>query len=284
MSFKQEALGTTTKSTVLRVERDRIASFARATNDLDPEALAGTLAPPLFSVVPMYRPMGAAISSIVPAERMMYTLHGEQDMRFHQPIRPGTELHASATPVGFNAKSSGTTVSILGLVTDEHGTKVCEQWISVFIRGTGDTLTAGEPGPVLNRVDAAALGKPIAQKEQAVDADQTFRFAEASGDPMGVHLDDEIARKFGLPGIICHGLCTMAFAGNAAIEAVGSGQPQRLRRLAVRFAKPLFPGQQITTQLWAIPKQAGSFAFQTQAADGSKVLSNGLAEFDSEAR
>jgi acyl dehydratase len=280
MGFNVEALGVATKENVFRVERDRIVAFARATNDPDARALSGDAASPLFSVIPMYRPLAAAIRAVTPADRIMYTLHGEQDMRFFSAIRPGMELHATATPVGFAAKSSGTTISILGAVTDEHGSKLCEQWMSMFIRGAGDTLTAGAHMPPREPLEPENLDAPVALKSQVVDADQTFRFAEASGDPMRVHLDAAVARKFGLPGIICHGLCTMAMAGNAAIAALGGGSPQRMKRLAVRFAKPLLPGQEIVSSFWSDAPREGNttYRFQTEAADRTVVLSNGVVE------
>ena len=64
------------------------------------------------------------------------------------------------------------------------------------------------------------------RRRQQVDTDQTFRYAEASGDPMPIHLDDEFAKSVGLPGIIIHGLCTMAFNSWAAIEPVCPGTPR----------------------------------------------------------
>ena len=85
----------------------------------------------------------------------------------------------------------------------------------------------------------------------AFDADQTFRYAEASGDPMPIHLDDAVARSVGLPGIIIHGLCTMAFCGRAVIDSVAGGDPTRLARLAVKFSRPVLPGQEITVRIYA---------------------------------
>ncbi len=283
MSFNIEKLGALSREKVVRADPEAIEKFARATNDDNPAALAGLIASPLFSTKPMYRPMGEAISSVTPPERMMYTLHGEQDMRFLAPVRAGVELHATARPVGIVAKSSGTTISVLGTVTDEHGVDLCEQRMSMFIRGGGDKQSAGEPLPPLDAFDADAMGRPAAARTQMVDDDQTFRFAAASGDPMKVHLDAEIARKFGLPGIICHGLFTMAMAGNAAIAELAEGDPQRMKRLAVRFAKPLLPGQEIFTRFWRDDEsgRASCYRFETQAADGAIVLSNGVVEIAS---
>ncbi len=90
---------------------------------------------------------------------------------------------------------------------------------------------------------------PAVTVAQTFDEDQTFRYAEASGDPMPIDLDDALAKQMGLPGIIIHGLCTMAFTSVAAIQHGCPDDPTRLRRLAVRFAKPITPGQTITTNL-----------------------------------
>ena len=90
----------------------------------------------------------------------------------------------------------------------------------------------------------------MAEVTYRFDEDQTFRYAEASGDPVRIHLDDAAARAVGLPGIIIHGLCTMAFCGRAVIESVAGGDPTRLARLAVKFSRPVLPGQEITVRIY----------------------------------
>ena len=40
-------------------------------------------------------------------------------------------------------------------------------------------------------------------------------YAEASGDHNPIHQDDEVARSVGLPGVIAHGMYTMALAARA---------------------------------------------------------------------
>ena len=67
---------------------------------------------------------------------------------------------------------------------------------------------------------------PIAEIAYPVADDQTARYAEASGDHFAIHLDDEFARSVGLPGRIVHGLCTMALAGRAVLEAAGVADPR----------------------------------------------------------
>lgn len=44
------------------------------------------------------------------------------------------------------------------------------------------------------------------------------RYAAASGDHNSIHQDDEVARSVGLPGVIAHGMYTMALAARAVGE------------------------------------------------------------------
>src|SRR3954468_23682346 len=41
------------------------------------------------------------------------------------------------------------------------------------------------------------------------------RYAEASGDHNPIHQDESVARSVGLPGVIAHGMYTMALAARA---------------------------------------------------------------------
>ena len=61
----------------------------------------------------------------------------------------------------------------------------------------------------------------------------TVRYAGASGDFNPIHIDEEFARRVGLPGRILHGLWTMAQLARAHTEAAGA--PERLRRLSAQF-------------------------------------------------
>ena len=63
-----------------------------------------------------------------------------------------------------------------------------------------------------------ASASPTPRSRRPSTPTRPIRYAEASGDPMQIHLDEEFAKAVGLPGIIIHGLCTMAFTSVAAIE------------------------------------------------------------------
>ncbi|HEX5996041.1 MAG TPA: MaoC/PaaZ C-terminal domain-containing protein [Jiangellales bacterium] len=75
-----------------------------------------------------------------------------------------------------------------------------------------------------------------AQVYQVTRAD-LVRYAGASGDFNPIHWSDRIARSVGLPGVIAHGMYTMALAGRAL--AVWAGRPDAVIEFGVRFTKPV---------------------------------------------
>lgn len=82
-----------------------------------------------------------------------------------------------------------------------------------------------------------ALTKP------AIGPVQLALFAGASGDHNPIHLDEQAAKAGGLPGVIAHGMLSMAFLGQLLTGWV----PQRaIRAFQARFSAMAFPGDVIT--------------------------------------
>ncbi len=72
---------------------------------------------------------------------------------------------------------------------------------------------------------------------------QLALFAGAAADHNPIHVDDDAARAGGLPGVIAHGMLTMALLG----RLVTRWAPQdRLRSFSARFVAMAFPGDVIT--------------------------------------
>ena len=51
-----------------------------------------------------------------------------------------------------------------------------------------------------------------------VTRDDLVRYARASGDHNPIHQDDDVARSVGLPGVIAHGMYTMALTARAVMD------------------------------------------------------------------
>jgi len=63
------------------------------------------------------------------------------------------------------------------------------------------------------------------------------RYAGAALDFNPIHWSDRVAAEVGLPGVIAHGMYTMALAGRAVTD--WAGDPAAVVEYGVRFAKPV---------------------------------------------
>ncbi len=280
MDFDLSRLDVWSPETEFKVEAARVAAYAAATNDSHPEHRSGALAPPVFAVLPVWEAMLTAALSVVPPEVAMRVVHAGQDMRFARPLVPGDVLRSRAVPLGVQVRGTGTTLLIKTESRDASGALVNEQYVTTFFRGVSGGSSGGASPPEHKLTAELKAPGPRAEITARVDGDQTVRYAAASGDHNPIHLDDGVARSLGLPGIIVHGLCTMAFAGRAVVEDACGGDPERLRRLAVRFSRPVLPGQEITTRLFAAGDGDGvaCSGFETVNAEGQAVVKDGWAE------
>ena len=279
MGFRLENVGRWSPDVAFHVEREHVQAYAAATNDELPLHLTGEVAPPNYAVVllPLANESVRAedvVLDLTPDEAMR-VLHGEQELVSHQPIRPGMDLLVRTSTRGVQAKGANTLVVNCVEARLPDGAPVATQYVSLFYRDVPTVGSAGELAPAASRPVHEPSGPPLTRVVQKADADQTYRYADASGDRMAIHLDDGAARGVGLPGIILHGLCTMAFASRAVVETAG-GDSTRLRRLAVRFSSVATPGQELTTRIWAAGP--GSYSFDTADAQGQPVLTRGWAE------
>ena len=89
-----------------------------------------------------------------------------------------------------------------------------------------------------------STGQALPSLTKHVTVEQIRRYAEASGDRNPIHLDDTFARSAGLPGVIAHGMLTMAFANQMVTDWLGDRS--LLKRLQGRFAGMVLPGDDVT--------------------------------------
>jgi acyl dehydratase len=99
------------------------------------------------------------------------------------------------------------------------------------------------------------------------------RYAGASGDFNPIHVDDEFARRVGLPGRILHGLWTMAQVARALTDA-GDG-PHSLQRLSVQFRGMALPDREITVSGKVVEVQDGVATVDVRAEQDGKAIVRG---------
>ncbi len=84
---------------------------------------------------------------------------------------------------------------------------------------------------------ALTPGAELEPVTYAVTRADLVRYAGASGDFNPIHWSDRVATEVGLPGVIAHGMYTLALAGRAVSSWAGG--PDRVLELGARFTKPV---------------------------------------------
>jgi acyl dehydratase len=105
----------------------------------------------------------------------------------------------------------------------------------------------------------------LTERRYGVTRADLVRYAGASGDFNPIHWSDRIAGQVGLPGVIAHGMLTMALVGRAVTEWVG--HPGCIVEYNVRFARPIVvPDTEDGAELVV------NGVLKTTTADGNAVL------------
>jgi acyl dehydratase len=109
------------------------------------------------------------------------------------------------------------------------------------------------------------VGQEVFSASKVVKREDVKAYADASGDQNPLHQDDEFARSVGFPGIIAHGMFSMAHLVTALKDWVGD--PAALRSIKVQFRAVVYmdetlvargrvasrdeAGRRVTLDVWA---------------------------------
>jgi len=91
--------------------------------------------------------------------------------------------------------------------------------------------------------DTVSVGEERTQEFPALTRTMFVKYAGASGDFNPMHHDDTIATQVGNPSVFGHGMLSMGLAARVVKDWFGA---EALRRLQVRFAKQVWPGDVLT--------------------------------------
>lgn len=211
--------------------------------------------------------------------RLLKLLHGAEDITWTRPLYAGEAFVVRAHLDAIETTAAGETLHVVTDLLEPHAradaTFVVRARTALFIRERTRM-------PLRQKAPAAHLqpaSSPVVREHQAVwhiAADQAERYAQASGDKNPIHLDDAVAQKAGLLRRVVHGLCTMSFAARAITEGFAGGEPGRLRRLALRFVRPVYLGEVLTLNAQVLQDRRITFVVHNQA--GRVVLEDGQAQ------
>jgi acyl dehydratase len=275
--FMTEAIGQWSAPTYWVTDRDALLKYAKAVHASAPSIASGSIAHPVYNAIPAMTVCDPMLSRIIPVEIKLSGLHGESDMYFHRPLEPDMELVNRATGIGFRPVGAGVIAIAKGETRTMDGDLVNEQWVTIILRGAATAQPVGGDRPVRE----VPRGRDIATFETTFDRDTPTQYAKASGDYWPIHTNKDFAQQSGLPGIINHGLCTLAFVSNDLIARLCDDDPARLKRLATRFGSIVMPTETLATTVFEGGERDGRtlYGFNSLLADGGKTaLRDGVVE------
>ena len=129
-------------------------------------------------------------------------------------------------------------------------------------------------------VAQVTTGEKLPPVDHPIHRIDLVRYAGASGDFNPIHWDEQWATSVGLPGVIAHGMFSMAIA--ARMLSAYAGDPAALKRVRVRFSDMIRPGQTliVTGEVTGVDGKQVSVRFWGEDEAGNRVLSKGEAELE----
>ena len=118
----------------------------------------------------------------------------------------------------------------------------------------------------MTHTSGVAAGDELPPLSLRITRADLVRYAGASGDFNPIHWSDRVATGVGLPGVIAHGMLTMALAGRLVTRWVGD--PGANCSYGVRFTRPVVVPDD---DEGALVELSGTVSELTEADDGARV-------------
>ena len=264
----EEHVGHEKTTKPLPFDTARIDAYVAGIAETNPrhQAGPGRTAPPLVVAASIIPGSGSLLMDVGLGAKLARIVHGSIDIVLKRPIVDGDQLACTAIFDGIEEKSSGELVGFRFDVTDSAGESVADGYTRYFIRGK--KKGGGSKAPVEDP------GAPDHEVIETVVEGQSLLYAEGSLDRFPIHTNPDFARSVGLPDVILHGMCTLAFATRAVVDSVAGGDSARLRQISVRFSKMVFHGDALTTRMWV---DGETVRFTTGNQKSELVLMDGCA-------
>ena len=259
----------------LAVTPKSILAFGLGVNDETPHhtdtEAADFCAHPFFAAQALIPGTGAVMFHPKAGINIGRIVHGGIDLNFRRPILPGSDLSCEAALEAVDEKATGTLLSIGFRVFDGEG-DVVDGVSRYFVRGK--KKEGASASTAASDSDDPASGPSRFEVEGPTTSDQSILYAEGSGDRFPIHTSDDYARKVGLPGMILHGMCTLALSVSALVKRQAEGDTSRLEYASCKFRKMVLPGE--TLRVVGGRDASGDWAFETFNQRGEAAITEGV--------
>jgi len=202
-------------------------------------------------------------------------LHGEQELIFHHPMPTQGGLNTEGKITHIFDKGQGKGALIIGEsdTFSSDGVHLFTSVCTVFGR-----LDGGFGGPQAAKTSVRFPDRDADITVEEHPAAHQPLLYRLSGDVFDLHVDPEFARLAGFEKPIMHGLCTHGYACRTLVDRLIPGAPEKARRMACRFSKPLYPGVPIKILIWK-EKEGRALWRVINAQNGDVVIDNGVFEY-----
>ena len=258
------------------------------------------VAPPTFAAVYVARSLAEALfapeSGIFDPELGLAGyrfVQRRQRFRWHEPVCSGDRISTVAELVDADDRDGARYRTFESESVNQRGELVLqgryEGVVPALERRRSEKPRAEAPSKGAEVPDAAgdvapeglAAGNRWPPLRFTPDRYAPHRYAGASLDFTPFHIDSELARAIGLPGIILHGLYTFGQLAHGLLEPFG-GDPRALRSLEARFRRPAVPESELAMAGRVEFVEGGVMHVAcSMAQDGRPVLTEGVAVLDS---
>ena len=197
-------------------------------------------------------------------------LHAGQEIVLHKPFPAAGTVEATTrvTEVIDKGDRIGALIISDRVVREvETGQDLATLTTTILARGDGGF---GGERRQSARPDAVPAGKPDLICDLPTLRQQALLY-RLSGDYNPLHAVPEIARNAGFREPILHGLCTLGIATHALMKTCCGYDPNRFKRMRLRFSAPVYPGDTIRTEIW---RGGAEVAFRCKSLEQNKIVIN----------
>ena len=206
-------------------------------------------------------------------------LHGEEALTLHKPLPiAGTVFsrHKMQSVVDKGAGKGAVVIYDKSLFDKATGELLATITHTAFCRGNGgfsakDGISDAAPPP--------PKPMPATPPDLVFDLPtlpQQALLYRLLADRNPLHALPKAALDAGFQRPILHGLGTYGVVGHALLKTLCDYQPEKIKRLSVRFTAPVYPGETIRTEIWS---KENPIRFRAKVLERDAVVIN-FGEFE----